>query len=427
MRDIEKELERKKKELDLLRAPEEMEDRLREALKKTGRKTRLPVIAASVLITFMLLSYSFDAIAYYGKKFTGYDNITEGSLQELNEEGRGQEIGKTCTFSNNVSVTIDGIMFDENKLVAFYKVINPPGETDYNSPIMHLSGLNPMGYNFDSGHGYMENEQTILKVDHFESPLFYEKWMAFEIVFIINGRAEKKKIDFTLNRQRAMIRVLKKDMEATVTIGDCTISFDTITASTMSSVIDGTIKNLEDKEQPVPEKGNEGLLEGLEKPRIAFDLFADNDMVRRMGGSQGQSMDIRTFSLNFDAISENFSSLRIDNIRFERIKLIDKSVEISSETENIKVHEDLMLKKVETVDNTTLVTVSSKGIPVMGLFNGSTQLNGTNFEQLKYEPEQPSPVDRTFRFEGTGEKLKLEIKSIRYSEYTDEVVKIPIE
>lgn len=43
-----------------------------------------------------------------------------GTLQQLNELGKGQLIDKSYTFKNGVKVTLDGIMLDDNKMIVFF-------------------------------------------------------------------------------------------------------------------------------------------------------------------------------------------------------------------------------------------------------------------------------------------------------------------
>lgn len=112
MNDVEAALKDKKKELDGIEAPAELEARLRQALQGGKRRVVYKPVAAA-LIAVLLLTY-----------------------------GRGQEIGRSYTFSNGVEVTIDGIMFDENELVAFYKVHSSSGKLqdilNYNLPRLHV-------------------------------------------------------------------------------------------------------------------------------------------------------------------------------------------------------------------------------------------------------------------------------------------------
>ncbi len=68
-----------------------------------------------------------DTLAYYGKKLIGYDMVMNGTLQELNQLGKGQEIGEAYTFQNGVTLSLDGIMLDGNQLLAFYTLYDPRG------------------------------------------------------------------------------------------------------------------------------------------------------------------------------------------------------------------------------------------------------------------------------------------------------------
>ena len=82
-------------------------------------------VLCSCFAAVLIVIYSFDSIAYYGKKFIGYDNMLYGNLKELFDEGRGQEINKSCTFSDGLEFTLDAIMFDGNELMAFCRMYHP--------------------------------------------------------------------------------------------------------------------------------------------------------------------------------------------------------------------------------------------------------------------------------------------------------------
>lgn len=50
--------------------------------------------------------------------------------KQLNQLGKGQTIGKSHTFSNGVSLTLDYVMLDENQLLLFYTIYDPIGHVD---------------------------------------------------------------------------------------------------------------------------------------------------------------------------------------------------------------------------------------------------------------------------------------------------------
>src|SRR5699024_8561265 len=102
--------------------------RLRNALhttpKRSKRKISSWVLVAVSLCVIMMISYQYDALAYYGKKLFGFDEIISGTLKDLNDEGMGQTIDKTITLVDGTSLMIDGIMADENQIVLYYTLKN---------------------------------------------------------------------------------------------------------------------------------------------------------------------------------------------------------------------------------------------------------------------------------------------------------------
>ncbi len=425
---LEEALKDKKEELDCMEAPEELEVRLRQALH--GRKRRMtykPV--AAVLIVVLLFTYSFDTLAYYGKKFAGYDQMSAGSLKQLNEEGRGQEIGKSCTFSNGVEVTIDGIMFDENELVAFYKVYSSNGkledELNYNLPRLHVYGIKPGGYHFTGGQGMTTEDKNMTFMDTLEPPAFYEKWMRFDVELVIDNKSEVRSVGFTLDRDRAMKRTAKMDLNAEARLGDYRILFDHLTASTMSTVLDGRIIALTDDALKVFKA--ETAEASMVMPQLRFDIVSENGEFSQFSGGQGVSNNDISFNSMSDGLPEKFKTLQIRNIRMEIMMLIDETVDVGADTKDLQIADDLIVKRVYRDGDDTCVVFSSCGIPVAGLFDGEDQLEQVKPEEFEREAERDQPVERVYRFKGTGSDLKLEVKFIRYSEYSADTVNIPVE
>src|SRR5690606_30138535 len=132
MQDIEKLLKSYKDELDKMETPEDMEIRLRKSLDGLPNKRRVRTLKrlAVFIVVLFLIGYNFDALAYYGRKFMGYENIMNGTLKELDELGEGQAINKSYEFKNGVKITLDGIMLDDNNLIAFYTIYAPEGNVD---------------------------------------------------------------------------------------------------------------------------------------------------------------------------------------------------------------------------------------------------------------------------------------------------------
>ena len=167
MPEIERLLNQKKAQLDELQVPEELEERLRVALQNKNRsrkeKKGWMIKAAAACLIILLVGYNFDTLAFYGKRLIGYDAIMNGTLQQLNELGKGQVIGESYTFKNGVEVVLDGIMLDENQLLAFYSIKDAKGAVNVEELSIRtsISGIFRT-YMMERGHGELNNENKKL-------------------------------------------------------------------------------------------------------------------------------------------------------------------------------------------------------------------------------------------------------------------------
>ena len=128
----------------------------------------------------------------------------------------------------------------------------------------------------------------------------------------------------------------------------------------------------------------------------------------------------------------------IDNIRLESIKLVDKTIEISKATKDMQISEDLIIKEVYQDDNITNLVLISRGIPVVGLFDGDMQMEQINCEEfsnpgLDTMDESTQPTEIVYSFKNidnankTDWKLELSVKYSRYTKYSRDIINIPIE
>ncbi len=424
MKRIERELERNKEVYVSMKAPEDMEQKLRDALLRQKRiRMRILPAAVSLLAVAVLVTYSFDAIAYLGKILTGYEPVIEESLERINKEGGGQQIGKTVTFSNNISVTVDRIVFDENEMTVFYKAYNPEAELD---PIeygikLNLYGIKHDEYRSKGGRGVLKDsdKHTMNGICSFEVPQFFEKWMTIEVTADINRKEEKqetKKVTFALNRNLAIAHVIKKDVDYTTQIGDWEVRFETITASVLNTYVQGSMAytGSAQNEQDIP--------------CIEFDLFAGDEKITPRTAEISRSAHKVDFQCLYHVLPEEISSLEIRNVRMEDSRTVDKEVIISTETDNLKICEDLTVRDVRTRGDTLYVTFLTRGVPVFGLFYEGMQLNCKKPDAgIPQKPSPENPVELTYEFEGRGDSFVLKIKSIGYFKVIDEKINIPVE
>ena len=104
MNNVEKELNKKREELDNIEIPDELESRLRQVLDTIPIKRKslnYKTLIATVAIVILFIGYNVDAISYYGKKLIGYDHVMNSTLKELNKLGKGQVIDNpSVTYIN---------------------------------------------------------------------------------------------------------------------------------------------------------------------------------------------------------------------------------------------------------------------------------------------------------------------------------------
>jgi len=428
MKDFEELLNSKREETLMVEAPEEMEECMRSALNKRKKHVSRSAIAAA-LIAVLLFAYSFDGLAYYGKKFIGYDNVAHGSLKNLNDEGRGQEINKSCSFSNGIEVTLDGILFDDNELVAFYKIKSKSEKLDYSKHnlFMFIDGIKPRKYLQKGGEGELIDDYNGVWITSFGAPAFYEKWMNLNLLLRVGNTTEEKSISFTLDRNKAMKKTVEKKLDAKVRVGDYEVYFDKLTASSLSTYVNGEMKVLTENAKDEFE-GDIEAKNAYQAPHLEYDIVTDKgETVNLSGGNVWGTSTGISFSKNGDALPEEFNSLEIKNIRLESYKSINKSFDISYKTKDLKVDDDVFIKEIYFEGNETCVVISSRGVPVFGLFSGEDQIKILNSEQYKNDPISEEPVERTFRFTGKSQDIRFKIKCTKNSIYTDETISIPVD
>lgn len=421
MKDIEDALNKNKEELDRLNVPDELESRLRNALSMKRKRLSRGLVAAA-LIAVLMLVYNFNTLAYYGKKALGYDGVTYGSIKDLNGEGKGQEIYRSYKFSNGVEVTLDCIFFDGNKLDVLYRIHSDNVKLDTITLWPTLKGIYSTKYFGKGGRGQLVDDYNMVWQDSFESPKFYEKWMSFDIVMRENGKVENGRIKFTLDRSKAMKRIIKQKVDKQVKIGDTKINFKSITASRLSTVIEGKLESL-------PKQATENFYEMANKDHISlrFDIFINGKKYDSAFGNLSSSGNNTTFTSESNGMPEDFSSLDIKNVRFENMKSVDKTVDINAETKDLAINDDLIIKKVYFDGNSTCITMASRGIPVAGLEINEQFVENETADLYASEAERDVPVERTYKFKGKGDNMKLLVKIITYSKYSNDAISIPLD
>lgn len=443
MRDLEKELINKRIDMDNIEVPADLERRLRAALNYDDSVTNKPkmkrnwflrhkVMAAALAFLLLLGAYNYDVFAYYGKKIIGYDEVVYGSIKELNDKGMGQEIGKSYTFQNGTEVVLDGVMMDENKLIAMYRVKGDSAEKVQSLNLKELKG-NLKEYHSSEGYGkYTEDMKEIAWVQQFQAPSILDRYLVFGIMSTAKdaSNGEMGTISFKLDMNKAAKRMLKLDFNEVIEFGATKYRINKLSASAMSITLEGNIENTSEKENALftsdPREG---------RREVSFELWQtyDNNSSTvtekiqggiRSIGSDGKNI---SFQCDFDGLKSGFKNLELNLLKTSDMRIIDKSIPITSETKNVNVTEkadELVVKQVKIQDGNTILIFDAEKDVAFGtaFFIGDKQAKIISESQKIVAINGIERLEKTYSFEGSSSDMRLMFKEIRHETYINKQI-----
>ncbi|WP_432403089.1 DUF4179 domain-containing protein [Wukongibacter sp. M2B1] len=433
MKEVEKILNEKKLEIEQMEVPDEMEERLKNALKNKKHKRIIKYnwkVKTAVAVVFLLLvSYNFDTLAFYTKKLVGYEEIMNGTLSQLNESGKGQLIGKSYSFKNGVTITLDGIMLDDNKLIAFYTIKDSRQRVDTVDIFpMSIKGL-VKEYFHNSSVGKMNDEKTEIKyISEFEKPRFFEKKLILDFSLTEDKKREEGEISFMLDRNKAMGHTLKKAINKSIKVDETKIHFKSILASPTSTVVKGKIQ---------------GVIE-LVKDHISGERFRPNDLeveliangkeVQAQGSGISTDLNGITFEFSYDTLPVDLEMLQIKVVSFSADHDVNQHIELKKGSMNRSVEilgRNIEIKNIYESKGDTYVTICTEEDTILTrvyLIMDGKQVELDKTIENDYTKEADGTIlhTRTLRFPGNGESLKFDIKRMTYSKTYNKTIDINI-
>jgi len=435
MREIEEILINKRGEIDNLKVPEKLEERLINSLEnlKPRKKSKFnwKVKVASFIIFTIFLGYNMDTLAFYGKRLMGYDGVMNGTLKKLNEAGKGQIIDKSYTFKNGVKVTLDGVMLDDNQLLLFYTISSPKGDVDKIDlgAITSLEGIGGSHY-MKSGQGEANEERTQIKwKSEFEKPYFFEKKLKWSFNLKEGNNLETGEITFNLDKDKAMGHSLKKNINKSIQIDQGEITFKSIVASPTSTRIEGSVQNIFGLAM------DEIKGEGFRPTGINIKLIANGKEVEEQGGSMSTNYNGITFSKEYDALPQDLKTLEIKLVNMQTNNMVDEDIELKDKEKDktIKVLEkEVIINDVYEDSGNTQVTITTEEEIILSkvymMIDGKkVELDKTT--SINHDKKLNGTIThtRTLDFKGTGKEKKLLIKGIMYNKVYNQVIEVPVE
>lgn len=431
MNNIEELLNKEKERMDNLIVPNEMEDRLRSSLNNIPNKKRkrnFKIKVASIILAFLVLSYNADTLAFYGKKLIGYENVMNGTLQELNNLGKGQLINKSHTFSNGVKISVDGIMLDDNNMVIFYTIYSPNGNVmDISNDIhIRITGIGNRLFTY-GGQGHANEDDTELKwvISTHQVPMFFEKTINF-YVELNKDIPEDGTIEFKIDRTQALGKGIKIPINKKVELDQRNITIQTLTASPTTTVVKGQI-------QDIFELGLDYINKDRFRPeKLEMALIVNGEEIARQGAGMSTSMKGTNFEITYDALPKDIKDLQLKLIAFGGDHDTNEVIKLEKgETKQLKIlDQDISIEKIYEKDGNTYITFTTE--ENIALSRVYLNIDGEKKELQETIPEDYEKIDvndepiinytRTMKFIGTGDNLELEINRIRFTKSYDKVI-----
>lgn len=352
MNELEKQLEMEKERVGAIKSPVELEDRLRRALEQTPsrKKNRMPkwIVAVAALLCLSIVSYHYNAFAYYGKKLLGYDEMMSNTLAQLNEEESGQSVDRKVMLAKGTELFLDGIMTDENQLILYYTLTNSKGiveEVQFSKITGTLTNAFPeMGtYSLNEERTELKGVQTFEAVSPFAKKLSLEFWVQEP-----SGNVQEHKVSFPYEPNAAMQTQLKKSIKQKVHVDQGVIRFDSITATPSRTTIKGKLKV--DNFDRLP-----SALDGVK-------LVADGVPIRMVGGGNTSALNGRTFEIYYDALPEKVSRLELIIDTFVGYTAVKESIPlIGLDGQPVWIQgKELIIRKVERTSEGVEVTIATE-------------------------------------------------------------------
>lgn len=419
-----------------IHAPEELEGRLRQALgqapdrRPRSKASRWMIAVAIAAMVISVGGYNYEAFAYYGQRILGFDAVMTGTLKEVNAAGMGQTVDQHAVLQDGTELAVSGLMADANQLILYYTLRNPDGISKQTQDFFRLSQLT--GFLTDSYMGWgtttINDEQTeLIGLASFDTVNAFAKQLTLHYVEQTDDQhVLMGSLTFPYHPNQAIQTQVQQLIRTRVAVDQGAVTFGSITATPLSTVIKGTwnVQNLD--RVPLPFDG--------------IELLANGKPIPLEGSGFSTSMRGRTFELRYDTLPKHLETLQLVVRTFPGYERADAKVDVTYRSQTdakadrpVSVGaQELWIKQVKTTDEGTEITLATEEDVLLDGVSletkeGTSELR-TTIGQTETKGEEGRILkERTLLFDTSGQPETLHIRGIHYRKTYDKVVNIPLD
>ncbi|MBP1999656.1 hypothetical protein J2Z69_000675 [Paenibacillus shirakamiensis] len=428
MNEVEEKLAEQKKIIDTMKAPEELESRLRHAL-QGAHSRRVPCIptlwkiAAVLMLVVVITGNNYNAFAYYGRQILGFTNYGSDALQQLNEQGLGQTIEQTYPLEDGIDLVINGVISDANQLTLYYTIHNPKGvkipiHNSFYLPTRISGFLTDSKFISGESSDYYNGQKEIKGITQFDSVSPFSKELSLHFYQdLMNGGRKEWDISFPYNPNQALRSVMEQYLNKTFVLDKGTFTFDSISATPTLTVVKGNFK--------VENFDKISTLAGIE-------LKANGKVIKSGSSNTHLSNDVNEFNISFPALPTPLKTLTLELKTFVGNQVVNQNISLQSAKKIFNVHgQKLVVKQVSTTPEGVEVVIADDEKVV---FNGISLVTQTDIIPLtefkqkntgQEEGKNQLPQTLLF-FKGATMPESLQIKDIDYLKNYNEVIEVPL-
>lgn len=428
---VDRKLAEERARTEAITAPEGLEKRLRNALEqipaKPGRGS-LPKWTAIAVAAATLLSvggYHYEAFAYYSQRILGFDDVMTDSLKGLNEAGFGQTVDQHTALGDGTELVVSGVMADANDLILYYALRNPDGISEQTQQFFQISRLT--GFLTDV---YAEQGTTTINEAQTEliGSIRFGSVNAFAKKLTLHYSEQTKDnrllegtLTFPYHPNKAVQTQIRQPIKKKVSVDQGSITFRSITATPLSTVIKGT--------------WNVDQLDRVSLPFDGVELVANGEPVPLEGSGFSHSAKGKTFELRYQVLPADLKSLYLNVHEFPGYEKLEEKVSLKGgETlEPVSLAgKELWIKQVDQKKDGTRITIVTDGdILLDGVTletaEGTADLQTTVGQKETGQPDGRVLKERTLLFDTNGQPEVLRIEGIHYRKLYDKTVEIPVD